>query len=80
MLWSELPLKLHGTMIKIQIDVLTLMVTLVPMQPVQNLSHGIYKLAKIFHYLSGLIQLKAAGHGLTGIKQDGLPIANPPLI
>lgn len=44
------------------------------------LSPGIYKLALIFHYLSEKIQLLAAGHGLIGIKLDGLQIAKRILI
>jgi len=40
------------------------------------LSLGIYKLALIFHYLLELTQQPAAGHGLTGIKQDGHQLVN----
>jgi len=40
------------------------------------LSLGIYKLALIFHYLLELTQQPVAGHGLTGIKQDGHQLVN----
>jgi hypothetical protein len=44
------------------------------------LSHGIFKLALIFHYLSEQTQHLVAGHGLTGIKLDGPQLANKDLI
>jgi hypothetical protein len=42
--------------------------------------HGIYKLALIFHYHSGLTQLKVAGIGKIGIKPHGLQIVRLDLI
>jgi len=44
------------------------------------LSPGIYKLVLIFHYLLELTQQLVAGHGPTGIKLDGLLLANLDLI
>jgi len=44
------------------------------------LSHGTYKLASIFHFLSELTQQLVAGHGPTGIKLDGHLHANLNLI
>jgi len=44
------------------------------------LSHGTYKLASIFHFLSELTQHLVAGHGPTGIKLDGHLRANLNLI